>query len=70
MPDRGNELIGIDRDYIKANSVRMPECVFPLGTKLEHVAPELLEIDRKKHLSIGSILDSTPLCWVHLPEFM
>ncbi len=60
----------MDADYVRTNSVRMPECVFPLGTKLEYVAPELLEVDRKKHLSIGSILDSTPIYWVHLPEFL
>lgn len=59
----------IDGEYVKANSVRMHECVFPLGTELEHVAPDLLEVDRRKHLSIGSILDSTPLYWVHLPEY-
>jgi formylglycine-generating enzyme required for sulfatase activity len=69
MPDRDDAMLQIDGDYVRANSVRMPECVFPFGTKLEHAAPGLLEVDRKKHLSIGSILDSTPLCWVHLPEF-
>ena len=42
MPDHHKGLLEIDSQYIKANSVRMPECVFPLGTELEHVAPELL----------------------------
>jgi len=70
MPARKSEYINIDSDYIRANSVSMPECIFPLGTQLEYVSPGLLEIDRKKHLSMGSILDSTPLQWVHLSEFM
>jgi formylglycine-generating enzyme required for sulfatase activity len=65
--DRGHT--EINRDYIRSNSIHMPECIFPLGTELENVSPELLEVDRKKHLSIGSILDSTPLHWVHLPDF-
>ncbi len=69
MAKQDTGALQIDGDYIKANSVRMPECVFPLGTKLDHVAPEILEVDRKKHLSVGSILDSTPLYWVHLPEY-
>lgn len=60
----------IDANYIKTNSVRIPESVFPLGSDLKCVAPEILDVDRKKHLSIGSILDSTPLYWVHIPEHL
>ncbi len=68
VKDSGYQL-AIDADYVKSNSVLMPESVFPLGTELKYVAPEILEVDCKKHLSIGSILDSTPLRWVHLPEY-
>ena len=42
MPAEDRGQIGIDADYIKTNSARMPECVFPFGTKLEYVAPEIL----------------------------
>jgi formylglycine-generating enzyme required for sulfatase activity len=40
-----------------------------MGTSLDHLNDELLAINREKHLSLGSILASTPPRWVFVKGF-
>ncbi|MCX7704349.1 MAG: hypothetical protein N2234_09710, partial [Planctomycetota bacterium] len=56
-------------DYILANSVTMPETVFPLGADYEALSEELKEVDRKRRLNIANLLAPTPVVWTHLNEF-
>jgi formylglycine-generating enzyme required for sulfatase activity len=65
----GENLPKITADYLIADSVCMPETVFPLGTKFEYVSEKLKDLDKKRHLNIANMLDATPPYYVHLPQF-
>ena len=54
---------------VKDNCVHLPETIFPFGCRMECVDDRIKEIDRSKHLGMGSILDATPLVWTHLGRF-
>ena len=56
-------------EAVKKKCVRLTETIFPLGCRMECVDDRIKEIDRSKHLGMGSILDATPLVWVHLGGF-
>lgn len=56
-------------EAVKKDCVHLPETVFPLGCEMEYVDDRIKEIDRSKHLGMGSILDATPLFWAHLHPF-
>jgi formylglycine-generating enzyme required for sulfatase activity len=56
-------------DYILANSVSVPETIFPLGANYEDLDESLKEVDRKRRLNIANLLAPTPIVWVHLNEF-
>ena len=59
----------LSAEAVKDRCVRLPETIFPLGCRMEYVDDRIKEIDRSKHLGIGSILDATPLTWTHLRGF-
>lgn len=63
------ENVNISVDSLRATSTHCPDAVFPLGANLEHLRPELLDINREKHLSLGSILACTPPRWVYTGGF-
>ena len=47
-------------ETLRATSTYCPPCTFLIGASLDNLNPAILAINREKHLSLGSILASTP----------
>ncbi len=56
-------------ETLRATSTYCPPCTFLIGASLDNLNPEILAINREKHLSLGSILASTPPKWIYLDGF-
>ncbi len=63
------ENVGITAETLRATSTYCPPCTFMMGASLDFLNPAIVAINKEKHLSLGSILASTPPRWVHLDGF-
>jgi len=63
------EEIEITKETVQTQSTYCPGTIFMLGARLEFLDDAIRQVDREKHLCLGSILGSTPPVWVHKDGF-
>jgi formylglycine-generating enzyme required for sulfatase activity len=63
------ENIKIDAQTLRETSTYCAPATFLMGTSLGNLHPEILSINKEKHLSLGSILAATPPRWVFTDGF-
>jgi len=70
MPEAGTNSASNLRSVESVRDMIMfPETVFMLGGSLDRVDERIRDLDAKKRLGIGNVLDATPPVWVHLDAF-
>ncbi len=56
-------------DLKTTHCAALPEAIFLLGCKYEYLSENIRDYDRRRHLSLRSVLENTPPVWVRLPAF-